>query len=354
MKNSETFVKYEIIEEVWLGGWPIGSLDNKAKIYVMFRDREAKYCPHIHVCAQDPSGKKNGMTFARKKHYKILFSVKLKPGNAVYTMKNIEFHKVWIPHRTILQKTVEWLNDWEIKGVERNCDHAMRAYIDANGYGKQKPELYKKWLAKVSADKAYKFLKSDFVFENADFSPIEKYKNSDSNERIISNKFTDIMARYLYWQGNLIDAQCTSKHSCISHIFKMILWFDHIDLDEWCEPLSQCLLEMCKYKDEDGRFLDQHFIKYYFFDSYTEFKDEFEYLIRTTKEDYENQKDAAGNIYPQARQFDTDKLWRNWRLFEKNLLRLMTLPDLSDKERALSPSNLKSLMKKYFHGSRIT
>ena len=162
MKDSETFVKNEWIDGVWSCGWPIGPLADKVQIYVMYRKRGAKYCPHIHVCAPDPADKTNGKTFYNKGHYKILFSVKLKPGNAVYTMKNIEFYKVWIPHRTILQKTLEWLNDWEIKGVERKCDHAMPTYIEANGYGKQKPDLYKKWLAKVSAGKAYKFLKSDF------------------------------------------------------------------------------------------------------------------------------------------------------------------------------------------------
>ena len=156
--DSEEFVRYQIegIKEICYVGDPVYQLSDKAAIYIMHRGRTAKYSPHIHVCVLDPADKINGKTFEHKKPYKILFSVKLKPGDTVYTLKNIEYEKIWVPHKTLLKATVEWLNDWEIKGVCRNCDDAMRLYINNNGYGKQKPDLYKKWLRKLRTGNAYK------------------------------------------------------------------------------------------------------------------------------------------------------------------------------------------------------
>ena len=158
MPDTEEFVGYQIegIEEICYVGHLVGSLSDKAVIYIMNRKKTAKYCPHVHVCVLDPANKIKGKTFEHKKPYKILFSIKLKLGDTIYTLKNIEFEKIWIPHRTLLKSTIEWLNDWHIKGSWRNCDDAMHDYVIANSYGKQKPDLYKKWLRKLRTGKAYK------------------------------------------------------------------------------------------------------------------------------------------------------------------------------------------------------
>ena len=200
----------------------------------------------------------------------------------------------------------------------------------------------------------HSFLKPDFIFKGINFSPIKVFDGRDTESydtptdiKPKSTKVADILKAYLDTWGNRIN-MCSDTSSCINHIVKLILWYDDINLDEWCYPLSQCLFEMCRYKDENGNYPSKSFISDYFFDIETYFRDEFEHLIYCIKKDNEYQKDPVRNVYPKAREINLDKLWRKWQLFKKELLHRMTLKDLEDKKKALSKNEIKMLCVKYF------